>query len=253
MIFNKLSRLFIVISILSGLPGRLLAGPPLVIDDPGILDPGQWEFIGATSWTETDAGRVHDAPLIDISYGITENLQASAVWGYVWVDPDGGSSEYDSSSPAVQVKWRFYNGERLQMAFGPGYLFGISANRAALGIGTDDDVALLPVTFEYAVGGDWVLNAEVAYAAVEKDEDEWAYGASIGHPLANTMLFFELYGATDSEFDDNVLNFTVGADVEITPAWHLLFSVGSGISEPSGAEKLDATAFLGIQYFTGMD
>lgn len=229
------------------------AGPPLVIDDPGILDPGQWEIIGAASWTKSDGGKVLELPIVDVSYGMTENIQAWAAWSYVWVDPEGDSTQDDTSSPSVGVKWRFLNTERLQMATGGGYSFGISANRAAVGIGDDNDIAALPVTLEYALAGDWVVNAEIVYAAVREEEDEWGYGAAIGHPAGSATLFFELYGATNSEFDDNFLNFQIAADIELNPAWHLLLAVGSGISEPSGAEQLDATAYVGIQYFTGMD
>lgn len=67
-----------------------------------------------------------------------------------------------------------------------------------------------------------------------------------------TQFVLEIYGATNSELGDNLLNLNIGADIELIPAWHLLLAVGTGLQEPTGAERLDYTGFLGIQYFTGM-
>jgi hypothetical protein len=55
------------------------AGPPLVIDDPGILKPGQWETILAVDAVNTDFIRTYDLPLLDVSYGLTEDTQMSAL------------------------------------------------------------------------------------------------------------------------------------------------------------------------------
>jgi hypothetical protein len=58
-------------------PGAF-AGPPLTIDDPGILDPGQWEIIGAVTGATSDTVDVYELPLLDVSYGLTPNTQLSA-------------------------------------------------------------------------------------------------------------------------------------------------------------------------------
>jgi len=230
-----------------------VAGPPLNIDDPGILDPGQWEIIVASSTAkEEGGGTATELPVLDVSVGLSENTQISAAYPYVVVDPEGASSDSDFGNLSLGFKWRFYNSENLQIAFAPGYLFGISLAAATVGIGSDNEIAVLPVNLEYSFG-DWTLNAELGYGAIKEEEDEVAFGAALGHPVGNrTQLMLEIYGATNSELDDAFVNFNVGADIEITPAWHLLLALGSRISEPSGAAELDYTGFLGIQYFTGL-
>jgi len=229
------------------------AGPPLFIDDPGILDPGQWEIIVAASTAKAkDGAQATELPVLDVSVGLTENTQISVAYPYVFVDPVDAPSDSEFGNLAVGFKWRFYNSENLQISFAPGYLFGISLTAATLGVGSDTAIVALPVNFEYAFG-DWTLNAELAYAVIREAEDEVVYGVALGHPVGKrTRLFFEIYGATNSELGDNIVNFNIGADVEITPAWHLLLAMGSGISEPTGAEELDYTGYLGLQYFTGM-
>jgi hypothetical protein len=93
----------------------------------------------------------------------------------------------------------------------------------------------------------------VCVGAIEKEENEFACGAALGHPMGpRTQFLLEIYGATNSELGDNLLDLNIGADIALIPAWHLLLTVGTGLQEPTGAERLDYTGFLGIQYFTGM-
>ncbi|MGI9341728.1 MAG: hypothetical protein ACR2QV_02695 [Gammaproteobacteria bacterium] len=249
--FHRLRMLTVAGGIMLASPAS--AGPPLNIDDPGILDPGQWEVIVASSSAkEKGGGTASELPVLDVSLGLSDNTQISAAYPYVVVDPEGASSESDFGNLAVGFKWRFYNSENLQIAFAPGYSFGISLTAATLGVGSDTPITLLPVNLEYALGN-WTLSAELAFAAIQQEEDEVAFGGAIGHPLGDRIqLMFEIYGATNSELDDAFVNWNLGADIEITPSWHVLAAFGSRISEPTGAAELDYTAYLGIQYFTGM-
>lgn len=228
------------------------AGPPLFIDDPGILDPFQWEVIAAATTAKSKAGdKASEVPVLDVSLGLTENTQISAAYPYVLAELADGTSENDFANLTVGWKWRFLNTDSLQMAFAPAYAFGISVTAATLGVGDDTPIRFLPVNLEYGFGN-WTLSAELGYASIKEAPDETAYGAAIGHPVGSrTQLMFEIYGATNDRLGDRIVNFNVGADIEITPAWHILVSAGSGISEPAGAEELDYTGFLGIQYFTG--
>ena len=201
----------------------------------------------------TDAGdKASEVPVLDLSLGLSENTQISAAYPYVVAELADGTSESDFANLVLGFKWRFMNTDALQMSFAPAYAFGISVTAATLGVGDDTPIRFLPVNLEYGFGN-WTLNAELGYASIKQAPDEWAYGAAIGHPIGNrTQLMFEIYGATNSDLGDVFVNANIGADIELTPAWHQLLSIGTGISEPSGAEELDYTGFLGIQYFTGM-
>ena len=55
------------------------AGPPLTIDDPGILQPGGLEIILAADGAKTDAIKTYDFPVLDMSLGLTDNIQMSVV------------------------------------------------------------------------------------------------------------------------------------------------------------------------------
>jgi hypothetical protein len=232
-----------------GLVGIAKAGPPLTIDDPVILDPGQWEIIGAVSSARRDSGSFYQLPLLDVSVGLTENTQLSANMPYVLVNPTGEPSKWDFGNLVLGFKWRFVHTENLQVAFAPAYAFGLTASAALLGVGNAENITLLPLDVEYALGN-WTLNGEIGYANVDGDRDGWVYGAAIGHPFGErTQLLFELYGAAGRNFEQDSLNYHIGFDFEITPAWHLLVSGGAGLREPDSFDKLDLDLFLGIQHF----
>jgi hypothetical protein len=244
-----LARILASAFIMAGYSGMTTAGPPLAIDDPGILDPGQWEIIAALSMASADVGDVYEAPILDVSYGLSANTQVSASMPYVFANPSDDSSASEFGNLAVGFKWRLYNDERLQIAFAPGYAFGIRVSAAIRGVGDDTDILFLPVNFEYALGN-WTVNGEFGYASVKSGTDGWGYGAALGHPLGErTQLMFELYGGADDDFDNDNLNFHIGFDMEMAADWHLLFSAGSGLREPVGSEKLDFDMYLGLQHF----
>jgi hypothetical protein len=235
-----------------GLSNPAFAGPPMATEDPDILDPGQWEFIAAATQASVDnEGKIGELPIVEASVGLSENTQVTLAYPFVYIDPEGGPRRSDTGNLEIGAKWRFYNRDNLQITFAPLYLFGISTTAATLGFGSDDPVAVLPVSFGYTFG-DWTLMGELGYAASKSEEDEVAYGLILGHPVGDRVqLMFELYGAGDSEMDDRFLNFNIGAEIAIAAGWNLLVSAGSGISEPSGAEELEYTAFVGVQYLTG--
>jgi len=62
-------------------------------------------------------------------------------------------------------------------------------------------------------------------------------------------LLFELSGATDTDFDDDILDARAGFDFAFTEDLHLLFSAATGLREPDGEEELDYDIFLGLQFF----
>ena len=118
-------------------------------EDPGILDPGTWEFIVASTATAIkDGPDVYEFPILDVSYGLTESVQISATYPYVWVDPPDGSSDSDFGNLSVALKWRFWNSERLQLAFAPVHSFGINVSRAVFGFGEDKDATFVPISME---------------------------------------------------------------------------------------------------------
>jgi hypothetical protein len=229
-----------------------LAGPPMFTDDPGVTDKGGWEILVAASTAKTKAGdQASELPVVEIETAVTENIQLSAAYPYVFVDLADGQKGDDFGNLELAAKWRFFNNEKLQIAVVPTYLDGLNVTAATLGIGSGEPIRVLPVTAEYALG-DWSIGGELAYASVKNEADEVAYGIIVGRSIGDRFnLMVEVYGATNSEFNDNFLNFNVGTEIVIAEGWELLLSLGSRITEPTGAEQLDYTGFVGIRHETG--
>jgi hypothetical protein len=146
-----------------------LAGPPLTTEDPGILRQGQWEIITAVTSTSIESSDVYQAPLLDVSLGVIANeVQIAVAYPYVYSDPDDDSSESDFGNLELGIKWRFWNSDKLQVAFAPGYAFGATRRAAERGIGEGSEVATFPLAAEYRINDRWRLNTSAGYASVDK-------------------------------------------------------------------------------------
>ncbi len=227
------------------------AGPPLAGEDPGILDPGQWEFIAAASGASFARSDLYELPALDVSLGLIEDhVQLSAAYHYVVIDPRGDGPESDFGNPELGIKWRFLYTDRLQMAVAAAYAFGISRSLAELGIGADTNVLEVPLALEYQVNPYLRFNGAISYVAVEGEDDRWGYSAALAWSISQRLeLLGEIAGGTDEDFDTEVVDLRGGFDFAITDDFHVLFSVATGISEPTRAEELNYDAFLGLQFF----
>ncbi len=221
------------------------------MDDPGILQPGQWEIIAAATYTSTADGDRWQAPLLDVSLGIVEDfLQISMVLPWEHVSPDTAPSNSGLGNVELGVKWRFVDGPHLQLALAPYHVIGVSGSAAARGIGTDSDITVLPVMAQYRLDDAWTLNAELAYASVNDGENAWGYGAALAYaPSAQLTWLLEAYGSAGTGFDNRSVELRAGLDVAIRDDLHLLFSAATGLDAPREQAELDAALFLGVQLF----
>lgn len=228
-----------------------LAGPPLSIDDPGVLPAWHWEIIGATTLTSSSDGDYWQAPVLDISLGVIEDyVQVGFVYPYAHADSGNSGTQSDFGNAEFGVKWRFLKRERVQMAFAPYHAFGVSSRTAARGIGNESDASVLPINAEYRVDDRWSLNGEVRYISVDDASNEWGYGAAVAFaPNDRWTLLAEVAGATDSDSKDDFLELRAGFDAALNDSLHVLFSIATGLKEPRGAGKLDYDVFLGLQFF----
>lgn len=227
------------------------AGAPLSTEDPGILPQGEWEIIGAATAASAGGGDTYQASLLDVSLGvITDKVQIAVAYPYVITNPDGSGSESDFGNLSLGIKWRFWDSDKLQVAFAPGYTFGVSHKAAQQGIGEETDVAAFPLAAEFQINKQWRFNTSVGYVSVDGAEDEWSYGAALAYGLNERWeLLVELAGATDTDFDDDILDVRTGFDFAWTDDLHILFSAATGLRELPGEDKLDYDLYFGVQLF----
>lgn len=231
--------------------GNCLAGPPLVIDDPGILNPGAWEVILGISVDDRPVCKITQAPSLDVSLGVSPNSQFSFFLPRSIVNADQGDKEAGLGLATIGYKWRIVST--------PGWEWAVAANYSTL-ISHDlyrkkspDDIRILglPLLVAYTYG-DWTWNGQLSWNKVSDGITFWDYGIAVSHPFGERMqIMAEVYGYSDSSFDSNELNYQLGLDFEINPSFHLLASAGSRIK--SGFEpvnRLDYSFFIGLQWFS---
>jgi outer membrane receptor protein involved in Fe transport len=224
------------------------AGPPLSIDDPGILDPGQAEIILAGTVDSRQSGTDWFFPVLDVSYGLTPDVQLAFVATRVVHSPEEGPTKSDFGPGAIGVKWRFLHGEALQMSVAPYYEMLLRDGAEDRGVIEDVDAWVIPVEVQYDFES-WRINGEARYATIHDDRDQWGYGVAATfavRPSVEAMV--ELHGGADRTFDENGLLYRVGIDFAVSDSFHVLASAGSGVTE-SGDDDLRFQGYLGLQWF----
>jgi outer membrane receptor protein involved in Fe transport len=235
-----------LMTVLLQLPAQ--AGPPLSIDDPGILDPGAFEIIVASAFESRDSGEQWLLPILDVSYGLGPDLQLGVVATRAVADPDEGSRKSDFGPASVGIKWRFLDAGALQMSVAPFFETLLRDGAADRGVVEDVDAWVLPVQWQYQLA-EWRLNAELRYAAISGDDNEWGYGVAAAYPVSeNLELMGELHGGADRSLDDRGALYRLGADLRLSERWHLLVSAGAAFDEP-GDDDTDLQGYFGLQWF----
>lgn len=223
-------------------------GPPLSIDDPGTLDPGQIELIMAGVSETRDSGTEYLLPVLDVSFGLSPDVLLGVVITRAVSDPDDAASRSDFGPGSIGLKWRFLNSETVQMSIAPFFEGLLRDGAADRGIAEDVEAWVLPMQFQYDFPA-LRVNAEVRYAALRDAGDEWGYGVAVGYPASERLeLLAEVHGGATRRFNDETLLYRVGADYAWSDSFHVLVSAGSSISEP-GDDDIDLQAYLGLQWF----
>ncbi|MDH3902488.1 MAG: hypothetical protein OES90_04630 [Xanthomonadales bacterium] len=229
-----------------------IAGPPLVVDDPGILDPGAWEIILGYSIEDRPVGKLTRAPSLDVSLGISPNSQLSFFLPRSVVEEDMGAKNSGLGFASIGYKWRMLSTPSWELAMAANYDFLISHDLYRSNGPDDIEVLGLPLLVSHT-HEDWTWYGQLGWHRVNDGTRFWDYGIAVSHPLgASTQFMMEVYGYSDSSFNSNELNYQLGLDFEVTPVFHLLTSAGSRIKsgfEP--AYRLDYTFYIGLQWFTG--
>ena len=233
------------------LAANSFAGPPLVIDDPGSLDPGTWEVILGYSIEDRSDCKITHAPSLDVSLGISPNSQLSFYLPRSVVDSAQGAKESGLGLASVGYKWRIASTPEWEWAIAANYDFLVSHDLYRSKGPDDIRILSLPLLVSHTQG-DWTWYGQAGWHKVSDGIRFWDYGVAVSHPLGtSTQLMAEVYGYADSAFDSHELNYQLGLDFEINPALHLLTSVGSRIkSGLDSVSRLDYNFFIGLQWFS---
>lgn len=229
---------------------RCYAGPPLVIDDPGILAPGAWEVILAYSVEDRPAVKITHAPSLDISVGVSSNSQLSFFLPRTKLDIEQHAKETGPGLASIGYKWQFASTSEWAWALGVNYGFLISHDLYPANGPDDIETLSLPLLFSHT-HGNWSWFGQLAWHRLSDGLRFWDYGVAVSHPAGSRVqVMAEVYGYTASSFNAKELNYNLGLDIEMSPAIHLLASAGSRInSRFERANRLNYNFYVGLQWF----
>ena len=237
-------------SVLLVLPPTAWSGPPMVGEDPGILNPGQWEIIAAMNGESRPSTESAQVPLLDVAYGLTPNTQISVVVPRQHLEPQAESSRTGWGNGQIGYKWRFFSNDTVELAIAPLYSHPLDHGSTVRGLIENVSILSLPVVASVAAG-EWTWNFQVGYSITSTSTNLWDYAVTLGHPLGQSaQLFLEVWGAADDNLDNNAVNYRVGLDFAFSERTHLLAAIGGPItSDLPSDEKLDWDFYLGLQWF----
>ncbi len=225
-------------------------GPPMVGEDPGILEPGQWEIIAAMKGESRPSIESAEVPVLDVTYGLTPNTQISVLIPRQHIEPRGESSRTGWGNGQIGYKWRFFSGEMVEMAIAPVYTHPLDHGSTIRGLVENVSILNVPVVASLAMG-EWTWNFQVGYAIKSTSGNLWDYAITLGHPLGRSADFFlEVWGGANDNFENKASNYRVGLDFAFSERTHLLGSIGGAISSPLPSDdELDWDFYLGLQWF----
>jgi hypothetical protein len=171
--------------------------PPLDVDDPGTPGCNRWEINVLVDGDITKHEKDWQLPLLDMNFGIGNNLQLKYEVPYINSDTDGTSQTAVGSSK-FGVKEKFYEDEasELEIAFYPQVEFATPNSKAVKkGLESSGSITTLPLLVSKKIGemenGNVMLSANISYnISAQDDTKNFATAAvGIGMPFYRRIAF----------------------------------------------------------------
>ena len=250
----EIRRSVLIVALLLG-GAKLLAGPPLVTDDPETPGRGGWEVNLSHNSERTRDEFVMEAPLVDINYGFRENDQFKVEFAVLSLDPEDDRSHWGISDLLIGYKYSFLDEEEAgwMASFYPQVAAPTGNRHLGLGSGSAELLAPFQVG-KHFFDERFFAYAEAGYNVVFDDPDagSWKYGiAGEWKTTEKLQIVGEVGGfvfPNDSDPDD--LFFNLGAKYKLSDHATLIGSAGRSFRDQSAGTP-EFMSFLGVQFTFG--
>lgn len=227
------------------------AGPPLITEDTGTPGDRKWEINTAFTVDKNRQMTQYQSPLIDINYGLGDNMKLQAQIPLLVLDDRLVGTRAGLGEVFLGFKYRFLDEDRagVAMSFYPQVAFdnlGLSFDQRGLRRSANP---LLPIEISRTFGK-FELGAEVGYQFFQHNRDEWFFGVATGYKVTDKLeLLAEVRMTEDQSFhraDEIILN--VGTRWEFSDHVGLLFAIGRSIYDQNDSPQLLLYAGLGFKF-----
>ena len=215
-------------------------GPPMITDDPGTPGNGNWEINIAWTIEHAASTTVHEAPLLDVAYGVGDRVQLKYEVPWIVAHESGLGSRDGLGNSNFGVKWRFFDSgaDSWRISTFPQVEFrnpgSDSIERGLAEVGT---TVLLPFQFERAYSS-FAVNFDAGHAWHAAGAGEWFGGIAIGHNASERMeLMAELHADASAGIERSALTLNFGARWAATKHGTLLLSAGRNLHNHLGEHE----------------
>jgi hypothetical protein len=237
--------------------------PPLDVDDTGTPGCNGWE-INVVASGEFGKTMSAETPLLDLNYGIGDNIQLKGEMPYELSRSDGVSKS-GFGRAEFGIKYRFYEDESrdLSLAVYPQFEFAIPGTAAAGGEEGGGTMTKLPLLFSAKVGetskGNIMITANVAYNISTEPMTEHYVSAAfgVGFPLT-TKIAAMIEGATEQAFSKNmegvregVVKANLGLLGRVNPHLLLFGLVGESFAQGASDDAMHTCVLAGFRVLAG--
>ena len=210
-----------------------LAGPPMLTDDPFVPNVGQFEVNFSAAMQESDH-RVITAPIVDLNYGVMENVELTAAMGYIVSD-----ERNDWDALELAFKWMFYGGDFFSIALSPKYL-----NYPVKTIFNEGQILEVnfPMNFQFSETWSLVLSPNYVYRTSEEQHPE--LGTYLQYSGGNHNFYVEFFMEESKDYDATFMLVNFGYLWQFHDNVAFMLSLGRELK----AEEQEATiAYSGLQ------
>ena len=212
---------------------QLLAGPPMLSNDPFVPDVGQFE-INLGAHMEEGNERIIAAPILDVNYGLIQNVQITVAGAYLQDDSRRGFDAFE-----VGIKWMFYSNDLFAIALNPVYLS--YPVKTVFNEGESYKLSV-PMSFRFNEHWSWIVDFDYIYPREERDHLE--LGTYVQYTQGNHNFYGE-YFVEQSKYHDALFSL-----VNFGYLWqfhnHVAFMFSAG-QEIRAEEKEANIIYSGLQ------
>ena len=213
----------------------LWAGPPMKSDDPFVPSYGEFEVNLAVEIEKKDNTLFH-VPVIDLNYGIYENIQFTMEGAYVTSE-----NENDFDALKLALKWNFYTGELFSIAISPQYKsYPIDS------IFNEGETYELKIPINIYLTSKLNLIVDLTYVYPKESGEHIEYGTYLQYLSNKHRYYSELFFENAPHNEEVFYLLNLGYMYQLNDNIALMISIGK---EMAAKEEPKATlAYGGLQF-----
>jgi hypothetical protein len=161
------------------LPAAAWAAHPLLTDDTGTQGKGKFQVETSGSWLSdkpdangTETREIDTLATAVFTAGVAETVDLAVTVPYVWTETRAAGAvtkQNGISDTVVEMKWRFFEKDKLSMALKPGVVIPTGDDEKGLGTGHYGYTAFLLSTYAAEL---WAFDANLGYLHLENRAEE---------------------------------------------------------------------------------